>query len=165
MTDIVLYGLLTVAACFDWHRRKIPNALTFPVMITGLCHQWQAGTPWAAIEGVAGAFLLTLLPVACKGMGMGDQKLLMAFGAWSSWDDVYSLFWHSVLLCLLAAALLPRTWNRLWANLKKVAIGWRAHRQLWFPGSGQAAFVFPYAVFLLGAFFVQQLRVWEVLLG
>lgn len=157
MSEGVLLVLLTVAAYFDWRRRKVPNGLTLPVMMIGLCYQWQAGTGWMAWSGLAGAFLLTVGPVACKGMGMGDQKLLMAVGAWSSWTEVYPLFVSAILLCLLTIILIPLTWSRLRDNLQKIAVGWRAHRQLWLPGQGQAAFSFPFAVFLLGAFCFQRL--------
>ncbi|KQL47041.1 pilus assembly protein CpaA [Brevibacillus choshinensis] len=156
MNDVALLGLLTVAAYFDWRRRKVPNALTLPVMAVGLWYQWQVGTGWIAWGGLAGAFILTLGPVACKGMGMGDQKLLMAVGAWSSWAEVYSLFLYAILLCLLMIIIFPRTWSRLRENLQKIVVGWSAHRQLWLPGPNQTAFSLPFAFFLLGAFCIQQ---------
>ncbi|MDR7319508.1 A24 family peptidase [Brevibacillus nitrificans] len=155
MSDAVLLGLLAIAACCDWRQRKVPNKLTLPLLVLGLCYQWQAGTIWQAWSGVAGAFILTVGPVAFRGMGMGDQKLLMAVGAWSSWTEVYPLFVYSLLLCLLSVLLLPRTWSRLRDNLQKLSAGWQAHRQLWLPEAGQAAISFPYAVFLLGAFCIQ----------
>jgi len=157
MNGVVLAGLLVAAAFCDWRRRKIPDWLTLPLIAAGLWQQWQAGSAWTAWGGVAGAFLLTVGPVACRGMGMGDQKLLMAVGAWSSWTEVYLLFTSAILLCLLSIALLPRAWSRLRYNLQKIAIGWSAHRQLWLPGKGEAAISFPFAVFLLGAYGIRQL--------
>lgn len=158
MIDAVLFGFLAAAAYFDWRRRKVPNMLTLPLMIAGLLYQWHFGSGWLAVMGIAAAFLLTLGLVACKGMGMGDQKLLMAVGAWGGWTDVCSLFLYSILLGLLVITLHPRIWARLWGNMRVVVIGWRAHQQLWLPGPGETAFSFPYAVLLLGAFLAQQIR-------
>lgn len=108
-----------------------------------------------ALGGLAGAFVLTAGPVAFKGMGMGDQKLLMAVGAWSSWAEVYTLFLHSLWLCLMAVMFYPKAWRRLRDNMQTAAAGWLAHRQLWLPGIGQTALSFPYAVLLFGAFLVR----------
>ncbi|MFD2369648.1 A24 family peptidase [Brevibacillus sp. GCM10020057] len=157
MNGVILFALLVTAAFYDWRRRKVPNWLTLPLIAAGLWEQWQAGTVWTALGGVAGAFLLTVGPVVCKGMGMGDQKLLMAIGAWSSWSEVYLLFLSAILLCLISIVLLPRVWAPLRDNLQRLAAGWSAHRQLWLPGKDEAAISFPFAVFLLGAYGLHQL--------
>lgn len=155
MTDIVLLGLLATAACFDWCRRKVPNMLTLPMMVGGLWYQWQGGTGWMALTGLLGGFVLTAGPVVFRGMGMGDQKLLMTVGAWCSWTELYPLFLHSVLLGLMVILVNPQTWMRLRNNLHGMAVGWQAHRQFWLPGPGRTALSFPYAVLLFGAFLVQ----------
>ncbi|MGG1662945.1 A24 family peptidase [Brevibacillus sp. NRS-1366] len=155
MMSMVVFSLLAIAAWFDWQRRKVPNMLTFPVLAAGLLYQWHAGSVAVALTGVAGAFLLTVGPVVFKGMGMGDQKLLMAVGAWSSWAEIYPLFLHSIWLCLLFILIYPRSWSRLRDNLRAMATGWIAHRQFWLPGMDRTALSFPYAVLLLGAFLFQ----------
>jgi len=160
MMHAALLFILLAAAWFDWRGRKIPNALTIPAIAAGLVVQWQGGTGWMALGGVAGAFALAAVPVALKGMGMGDQKLLMAVGAWSSWGEVYQLFLHSILLCLLGVAFYPRTWRRLAANLKLLAVGWSAHGQLWLPAVKQSAMSLPYAVWLLAAYSLRS--VWPI---
>ncbi|MGN7472127.1 A24 family peptidase [Brevibacillus sp. SAFN-007a] len=157
MTSALVGGLLTIAAWFDWRHRKIPNALTFSAMVLGLCYQGHTGSLWMSVWGVTGAFLLAAIPVACRGMGMGDLKLLMAIGAWSGWGELYLLFLHSMVLCLLFVVVYPRSWSRLGENLLVIAAGWKAHRQLWLPGVNKTAFAFPYAVFLLGAFLLRQM--------
>ena len=159
MHAVLLFVLLT-AAWFDWRGRKIPNVLTIPAIAAGIVVQWQAGTGWLALSGVAGAFVLTVAPVALKGMGMGDQKLLMAVGAWSSWEEVYPLFLHSILLCLVGVVLYPQSWRRLMANLKLIAAGWSAHKQPWLPDVKQSAMSLPYAVWLLAAYSLRQ--IWPI---
>ncbi|MBR8659842.1 MULTISPECIES: prepilin peptidase [Brevibacillus] len=155
MKEAVLFALLAAAAWSDWRCRKVPNRLTMPAMAAGLLYQWQSGAGWLALGGLLGAFLLTVGPVAVRGMGMGDQKLLMAVGAWTSWAEVYPLFLHSLLLCLAVVCCRPKTWRRLRFNLHGLAAGWIAHRQLWLPGRAESALVFPYAVFLLAAYLLQ----------
>ncbi|QRG67838.1 A24 family peptidase [Brevibacillus choshinensis] len=152
MNHAVLLTVLAIAACFDWRQRKVPNALTLPAMAVGLWYQYQTGTAWTAWGGLGGAFLLTFGPVACKGMGMGDQKLLMAVGAWSSWTVVFSLFLYAILLCVLTTFFVPRTWSRLRANLLTLATGWKAHREMWLPEREQSAYSLPFGVFLLAAY-------------
>lgn len=152
MTSIVLLAILLAAAWFDWRSRKIPNFLTIPSLVAGLCVQMYEGTGWLAFTGVVGAFALTVVPVAMKGMGMGDQKLLMAVGAWSSWAELYPLFLSSIVLCMLGIVLYPRTWRRLLANINVMAAGWTAFRQIWLPGLKQSALSLPYAVWLFAAY-------------
>ncbi|MGE7273412.1 A24 family peptidase [Brevibacillus panacihumi] len=148
----MVFALLVVAAWFDWRNRKIPNLLTMPMMAAGLLFQFAGGTGWLAFTGIAGGFLLTLVPVGLKGMGMGDQKLLMAVGAWSGWSEVYSVFLLSILLCLASVVLVPRSWMRLHVNLNLMLVGWAAHRQLWIPALQKSAVSFSYAVWLLAAY-------------
>ena len=104
MTNVLVGGLLTIAAWFDWRHRKIPNTLTFSAIVLGFCYQWHTGSLWTSLSGVMGAFLLAAIPVASKGMGMGDLKLLMAIGAWSGWAEVYPLFLHSIVLCIFTSS-------------------------------------------------------------
>lgn len=158
MTNVVLLGVLGAAAWMDWRQRKIPNTLVFPAIAVGLWYQWEGELLDGALLGVAGAFLLTVGPVILKGMGMGDQKLLMAVGAWTSWGAVYSLFLHSIVLCLIVMVFYPQNWARLCNNLQIIAAGWSAHRQVWLPDREKTAFSFPYAVYLLGAFVFQSVR-------
>lgn len=156
MTSAALLVVLLAAAWFDWRSRKIPNLLTIPALLAGVCLQTYTGAGWLALTGIAGAFVLTVIPVALKGMGMGDQKLLMAVGAWSSWAEVYPLFVCSIVLCLLGVVFSPRTWGRLRTNMRVIAAGWTAHRQLWLPGLKQSALTLPYAVWLLAAYCLNQ---------
>ncbi|KZE53564.1 pilus assembly protein CpaA [Brevibacillus parabrevis] len=156
MIHVILTGLLVTSAWYDWKYRRIPNAVTLSAVVLGLCYHWHIGSLWTAAMGVLGAFVLTVFPVAAKGMGMGDQKLLMALGAWTSWMDVYTLFLQSMGICLLSVLFFPRSWSRLARNLHVMAAGWKAHRQIWLPEVKSSGFSFPYAVFLLCAFLLRQ---------
>src|SRR5690349_19738601 len=83
---------MIVAAVIDGWKLKVPNWLTFPLVTSGwalgLCHNF--GLLEATGAGGIGASLATtalgfglLLPVyAIGGMGAGDVKMQMGFGAW-----------------------------------------------------------------------------------
>ena len=88
---VVCAGMIS-AAVIDWWKFKVPNRLTFPLIITG----WLLGLlndfallPGGGVGGLgaslAGTFLACalLLPVyAIGGMGAGDVKMTMGFGSW-----------------------------------------------------------------------------------
>jgi prepilin peptidase CpaA len=150
----MIVAFLGLAAWCDWRMRKIPNLLVFPFMLTGLLVQCYRGEAVAAIGGIATAFLITLLPVLCRGMGMGDQKLLLALGAWTDYLVVYQVVIGSFLSCLVLLLCAPRTWKKLLHNLQVASAGWRAHREIWLPDPSRSALSFPYAVHLFLAFIV-----------
>lgn len=81
--------LLIWAAYIDGKELRVPNWLTFPMILAGLAfnaivHGWS-GAEFAGWGIVCG--LLTLLPLyAIGGMGAGDVKLMAGLGAWLGWD-------------------------------------------------------------------------------
>jgi prepilin peptidase CpaA len=93
---VISIGMLA-AAIIDWWKFKVPNKLTFPLIISGwilgLINTFTFDTETAS--GIAGAggigsavfgtFLgcALLIPVyAIGGMGAGDVKMTMGFGSW-----------------------------------------------------------------------------------
>ena len=92
----ICIGMLT-AAIIDWWKFKVPNKLTFPLIISGwllgLCNNFGLEAGFYPAEGhiggigsaLAGTFLglALMLPVyAIGGMGAGDVKMTMGFGSW-----------------------------------------------------------------------------------
>jgi len=77
-------GVTLLAGWVDFRSQKIPNWLTVPALLLGICvHILLAGWPGAktSFEG-AGLALLLLLPVVLlRGLGAGDWKLMGAVGA------------------------------------------------------------------------------------
>ena len=86
---VICIGMLA-AAIIDWWKFKVPNKLTFPLIVSG----WLLGVAnncglGAGEGGFGSAFFGTvmgfglLLPVyAIGGMGAGDVKMTMGFGSW-----------------------------------------------------------------------------------
>ncbi|MBM3998613.1 MAG: prepilin peptidase [Planctomycetes bacterium] len=76
---------LILAAVIDGARLRVPNWITFPLILSG----WACGGLWFGWAGLGASFaasvvgLLLLLPAyAIGGMGAGDVKLLAGVGAW-----------------------------------------------------------------------------------
>ena len=115
---------LVVAAVIDGVKLKVPNWITFPMIISGwICSGWAAdvvGMTW--YQGVAGSLLGTfvglalLLPAyAIGGMGAGDVKLLAGVGAWMHGTHTLYAFVVSVVVgAMLAVAMVlyRRAWSK-----------------------------------------------------
>ncbi len=86
---VVCAGMLA-AAIIDWWKFKVPNKLTFPLIISGwvlgLANNFglEAGTGGigAALAGTALGCVLLIPVYAIGGMGAGDVKMTMGFGSW-----------------------------------------------------------------------------------
>jgi prepilin peptidase CpaA len=98
---ILLAIVLILATAFDLHKRRIPNALTLPVMVTGLIF-------WSNLNGLDGFMHSTgglllggafLLPVYLfGGMGAGDVKLMGAVGSILGPQGVFAAFLYSAIV-------------------------------------------------------------------
>jgi prepilin peptidase CpaA len=108
---------LVVAAVIDGWKLKVPNWLTFPLIIGGWVYSlavagW-AGLAWSLVG--TGVGLALLLPAyAIGGMGAGDVKLLAGVGAWV-WGTVtfYAFCWSAIVGGVIAVAmvLFRRNWK------------------------------------------------------
>ncbi len=86
---VICVGMLA-AAIIDWWKFKVPNKLTYPLIFSG----WLLGVAnnlgleageggfGAAVAGTVLGFLLLLPIYSIGGMGAGDVKMTMGFGAW-----------------------------------------------------------------------------------
>jgi prepilin peptidase CpaA len=110
---LLLCAALIAAAVIDFWKLKVPNWLTFPLIVSG----WVYGLGnsfWTGDFSYLGAsFALTLvglallLPVyAIGGMGAGDVKMQMGFGAWVG--GIFGLnqgFWIVLIGFCIAAVI------------------------------------------------------------
>lgn len=79
--DAVLAIALVVSTITDLRSQKIYNALTFPLMLTGLGWGLAVGDLWSAFLGLAVAFVLHFALFAMGVDRAGDAKLMMGVGA------------------------------------------------------------------------------------
>src|SRR5262249_51593566 len=92
---VFICAAMIAAAVIDWWKFKVPNWLTFPIIVSGwvfgLAHNfgWHivpgdgVGGIGAALAGTVMGFGLLLPMYAIGGMGAGDVKMTMGFGSWA----------------------------------------------------------------------------------
>ena len=82
---VPMLGLLTWAAAVDVRSRRIPNWLTFSLVLAGLGQSFtwaRTVGPADALLGLLTGFGLTFALFALGALGGGDVKLLSGVGAW-----------------------------------------------------------------------------------
>ncbi len=121
--SLLILALLYLAYV-DWRTFRLPNAITFPLIISGISFNWISdlqfvSLPFAALGAILGYASLWVLNAGYRllkhrnGIGMGDAKLLAALGAWLGWSALPSI--------LLAASIAGIVGGIVW-------LWWRGHR-------------------------------------
>ncbi|MBX9788251.1 MAG: A24 family peptidase [Pirellulales bacterium] len=118
---------LVVAAWIDGVKLKVPNWLTFPMIISGWVYSglffgWE-GIGWSLVGTLVG--LALLLPAyAIGGMGAGDVKLLAGVGAWTGGTVTFYAFCASAIVGAVLAVLMvlwSGRWRHHWSQLQVIA--------------------------------------------
>lgn len=105
VNDYVLLTLLLLALYFDLTQKKIPNFLTFPVILWGLLSHTIAGGLDGLLFSAPGLLLglaVFFIPYLLGGMGGGDVKLLGAIGALKGLQFVF----HAAIFTALCGGVL-----------------------------------------------------------
>ena len=119
----VVTATLVVAAVIDGMQLKVPNWLTFPMIVSGWIYS-AAFSPYAGWEGLWYSLIGTvvglalLLPAyAIGGMGAGDVKLLAGVGAWL-WGSItaYAFAVSAIVGGVIAIGMV--LWKRSWIKHK-----------------------------------------------
>ena len=119
-----------VAAYIDGKELRVPNKLTFPMIIAGWIYSaiaygiagdgWYVGLGWSLAGTTVG--LMTLIPaMAIGGMGAGDVKMMAAIGAWVHCTITLYAFGLSTIIGALLAVLMilfsgniKKHYNQFW---------------------------------------------------
>ena len=112
---------MVAAAVIDGWKLKVPNWLTFPLVLSGwalgLLHMFGlftgptgSGDVWASLAGTALGFILLFPVYAVGGMGAGDVKMQMGFGAWVGAfygfaSGLWVIFWAFCLAVIIGGAI------------------------------------------------------------
>ena len=111
---------LIVAAWIDGRRLKVPNWLTFPMILTGWAFSgwvggWE-GLGWS-LAGTAVGLGLLFPAYAIGGMGAGDVKLLAGVGAWVGMVHTFWAFVATVIVGAVLAVMMV-LYRRAWGHHK-----------------------------------------------
>ncbi len=119
MADNWPYWVVTlfviVAAYIDGKELRVPNKLTYPMIIAGWIYSmiaygmagegWYVGLGWSLAGTAVG--LATLLPAyAIGGMGAGDVKMMAAIGAWVYCETTFYAFCVSAIVGAVLAVIM-----------------------------------------------------------
>jgi prepilin peptidase CpaA len=111
---------MIVAAVIDGWKLKVPNWLTFPLILSGWlfgllndCGLGLSGASGGIVGALAGTVLgfLLLLPIyAIGGMGAGDVKMQMGFGAWVGafyglWNGLAIIWWAFAIAAIIGGVV------------------------------------------------------------
>jgi prepilin signal peptidase PulO-like enzyme (type II secretory pathway) len=122
----IIQSLLILAllylAYIDWRTLRLPNAITFPLIILGIAFNALSDLCFTApSSALIGAFLgyglLWTLNAGYRllknrnGIGMGDAKLLAALGAWLGWSTLPNI--------LLMASAIGMLGGIIWLKLRR----------------------------------------------
>ena len=102
-------AILILAAWIDGRELKVPNWITFPMILSGLVYSTAVGGLGGLGAGLLGMAvgLLTLLPLyAVGGMGAGDVKLMAGIGAWLGWEITFAAFCVSTVVGAVMAVIM-----------------------------------------------------------
>ena len=107
-------GASLAAALWDVRSHKIPNVLTFPVLMLGLMTAaWMRG--WSGLgDSLAGCMLLGVpyfLLFVFAGGGAGDAKMMGALGAWLGLVNAIAAL-LAVAVCGAVLGLAYAAWRR-----------------------------------------------------
>jgi prepilin peptidase CpaA len=97
---VSLYIILLLASVADVRSYRIPNLLTYPGMLVGLCYHTVTGGWngfWFSGAGLLLGTGLLFVPYLMGGMGAGDAKLLGTVGAFIGAEKVLVAFLFSAL--------------------------------------------------------------------
>ncbi|MBI4358327.1 MAG: prepilin peptidase [Candidatus Omnitrophica bacterium] len=120
---LVISGIV-IAIVTDWRMRKIPNWLTFSLVVLGFgLNIFEGGI--AGFEksslGFGVGILLLLLPFHSGGVGGGDVKLLAAIGSFLGPVLIFKVFLASAIfggLFALVFALKRKKLGQIWSHIK-----------------------------------------------
>ncbi len=107
--SIALIIVLTIAVIADIRFYRIPNWLTFPSMLFGICYHTYANGFHGFVLCIAGLFLGICVFVPfyiVAGMGAGDVKLMGAVGVFLGPGGVFAAFLATAIIGGLYAIIL-----------------------------------------------------------
>jgi prepilin peptidase CpaA len=120
-------AVLVEAAIIDGLQRRVPNWLTYHLVVGGWIYAFWTGGWWALLWSLAGTGLglAALLTLHCiGGMGAGDVKLLAGVGAWMGpWVTLLAFVATGLIGGVIALVMIfvSGEWVRHWVIFQTIA--------------------------------------------
>ncbi|HPM81398.1 MAG TPA: A24 family peptidase [Candidatus Anammoximicrobium sp.] len=122
----LLTAVLIAAATIDAIRFRVPNWLTYSLVIGGWVYSTAAfgweGLGWS-LWGTAVGFALLFPAYAIGGMGAGDVKLFAGVGAWLHAAQTWHAFCVSAVgggLIAISLVVWRRDWRKHWNQFQMI---------------------------------------------
>ena len=114
VAQVVLAGVVIVAAVSDLKKGKVYNWLTYPAVAAGLAfgalEGWAHGHAWDGfanhLAGFGLGFGVLFVAYIMGGMGGGDVKLMAAVGAFVGWPGAVDTVFYSFLVAVVVGLAL-----------------------------------------------------------
>jgi prepilin peptidase CpaA len=123
----VVIAAVVIAAVTDLRSFTIHNALTLPLLATGLIYHGLQGD-WAAfsssLQGAMFGFGILLPFFLAGGIGAGDVKLMAGVGAWLGWPVILVVFTIAALAGAAYGLVLVVACGRLREGCVNLQILW-----------------------------------------
>lgn len=123
----LLSSVLVVAAVIDGRQLKVPNWLTYPLILSGWLYSviffGLDGLGWS-LAGTAVGLALLLPAYSIGGMGAGDVKLLAGVGAWIYASQTLLAFGVSAAVGGIMAVIMvccSGQWRKHWSQFGMIA--------------------------------------------
>ena len=154
MWNLIIHGVLVVSLVIgvvvDYRTKRIPNALTLPMIVAGVAlNAFRAGNEGStmAFLGILVGIGVFFIPFIMGGIGGGDVKLMAGIGALKGPYFIFVTFIITALaggakaLFRLAARKDERSavWSRLRASVTSIATGVKQQPE-------EKPSAFPYAI-------------------
>lgn len=158
MEKDLLYFLLIFLMGFcvinDFKIKKIPNFITFPVIIVGILYNsvfYRLNGLKFSLSGICIAFFLFMsVSFFIKGIGYGDVKMLMAIGSCLGYKNVINIFIVSVFLSFIVSFLLKP--KETFKSLKNIFLAGYSiaflHQKLEFPNIKTSNYKFIFGIYI-----------------